>query len=204
MPQTFTLPRIPFFSALPGPLRFLLLISTVCLASLLRAGDQHDAYYTLTEQNNTVEVLAEIPRTTDAALVGYNPTYLPARGADSWSQQVERSLREHLLLYGPDGKALPLQRMEQVAGDGQYASYRLVYGGGGLTEIRNTVLCDRYPDQVSHHFLAGDAAGKTFSTSAKQPSVRLADPAREDYRWMGLLLFPFLYLFWPVVLSVLD
>ncbi|MGB3800274.1 MAG: hypothetical protein WA952_10710 [Lewinella sp.] len=207
MPQTstpFRIPVSPFFAAFQHLLRIGLLLCGVLFGTAVRAGDQNAAYFTLTEYETNVEVLAEIPRTASARLASYNPRHPYSAATDTWAENVERSLREQLILRGTDGALLPLERMDRVGSDGQYASYRLVYTGSGLAQVRNTVLCDRHPDQVNHHFLSGNVAEKTFTTSTERPAVRFAGPEVEDYRWMGLLLFPFLYLFWPMALRVLD
>lgn len=173
----------------------LLICCFVCLySSFVVAHETNEAFFIITQKENTIEIKAEFPWTMRNALIAYNPSLENTAGKKDFEQTFMEYIKENLILKNKSGELLQFQNYKELDNNGHsnQNSYLIVFNGSDLFEVTNTIMFNVYDNQVNYNKLA--ISKKTYKTSKATNHFNVNQKMESGNWYYLLLIIPFIFL----------
>lgn len=151
-----------------------IIILFFCLCcNLISAHETNEAFFIITQKENTIEVEAEFPWTMRNALIAYNSSLEDEASKTDFENTFNEYIKENLILKNKFGKVLRFQNYQELKNNGHshQNSYLLVFEGDNLNEVTNTVMFNVYENQVNYNRVTINS--KTYITSKSSISFTI-------------------------------
>ena len=170
----------------------LLFLST----KLLLAHEVNEAFFTITENGNTVEVEAEFPWTMRNALIAFNPSLEHATDKNEFESTFVEYIKTHLILKDINGNILEYLDFKQLENNGHshQSNYLILFRGNKLHEVINTIMFNVNDNQENYHTIDHNTTGKIFTTNKQVNNFYVPEYSSFNYWYVLLLLIPLFYI----------
>ena len=179
---------------------FELVLLAMCISSFGYAQEANSAFFSIIEEENTVEIEAVIPSVIREAILAYYPKMENFDNPEDYGAALFAYLDNHLKLYDTGGKQMDLQTVDRTQSDSypNQNNYRLVYDGNGLQEVSNSILFELDAKQKNYHSILIDdkTLEHTTTEQAEDFTVNITNDYVKSYWW--LMLFPLVIMTIPI------
>jgi len=173
----------------------LLICCFVCLySSLVVAHETNEAFFVITQKENTIEIKAEFPWTMRNALIAHNPSLENTASKKDFEQTFMEYIKANLILKNKSGELLQFQNYKELDNNGHsnQNSYLIVFNGSDLFEVTNTIMFNVYDNQVNYNKLA--ISKKTYKTSKATNHFNVNQKMESGNWYYLLLIIPIIFL----------
>ncbi len=173
----------------------LLLFSFVCLSNAFGfAHETNEAFFNITQKENTIEIQAEFPFAMRNALMTFNPSLENSTNKKDFENTFIDYIKVNLILKDKNGNELKYQEYKELKNEGHshQNNYLIVFKGNGLHEVTNTIMFNVFIDQVNYHNITISSKQIKFKTKKGQPHFTLNKNVK--YWWLLLLFIPLIYI----------
>lgn len=159
-----------------------------------------EAFFTVSESNDTTTIKAELPWTIKRGLLSYSPELKESNNVSDYKNTFFKYVEEHLQVENKNGNLLKLISVEEFHIKGAHTdqhNFTFTYLGKPF-KITNRILFNVFKTQQNHHFLNNDDS-ITFTTTVQKPSIELPSNNYIFFLTIGftsIMLVGFLYYFW--------
>jgi len=167
----------------------------ICLYSnLLVVHETNEAFFIITEKENTIEIKAELPWTMRNALIAYNPSLKNTTSNKDFEDTFIEYIKANLILKNNTGNLLKFKNYTALDNNGHshQNSYLIVFSGSDLIEVTNTIMFNINKNQVNYNNLIINS--KTYKTSKSSNHFKLNQKNVSDNWYFFFLIVPLLFL----------
>ena len=173
----------------------ILICCFVCLySSLVVAHETNEAFFVITQKENTIEIKAGFPWTMRNALIAYNPSLENTASKKDFEHTFIEYIKANLILKNKSGELLQFQNYKELENNdhSNQNSYLIVFNGSNLFEVTNTIMFNVYDNQVNYNKLA--ISSKTYKTSKATNHFNVNQKMPSGNWYFLLLIIPFIFL----------
>ena len=167
------------------------------------AHDTNKAYFSISENDETTEVIAEFPWTIRKSVLKFAPELENSKSAKEFQNAFKKYLSANLLLKDAQNNLLELVSVEKVELErhSHQNDYKLIFEGNNVTSITNTILFNINSTQENFHTWKTNNENLKFITNIENNtfSYQSTKSYSLSYLWLFAIL-PILY-FIPKKLS---
>ncbi|AUC76384.1 hypothetical protein [Olleya sp. Bg11-27] len=158
--------------------------------------ETNEAFFKITQKENTIEIEAEFPWTIRNALINYNPLLEHSVTKIDFQETFANYIKDNLILKNKSGAVLSFQDYQELENNGHshQNNYLLLFNGTNLFEISNTIMFNIYDNQVNYNTVTVGSKEKTFKTSNGASRFVLDTNNKETYWYVLLLVIPIIYI----------
>jgi hypothetical protein len=162
-------------------------------SSSFLAHETNQAFFLITQKENTIEIEAEFPWTMRNALIAYNPSLEKTASKKDFNNTFIEYIKANLILKNKSGENLEFRSYKELENNGHshQNSYLLVFSGSNLIEVTNTIMFNIYENQVNYNKLTINS--KTYKTSGKSVSFNVNHKQASDNWYLLILILPILF-----------
>ena len=178
-------------------MRYLLFLCFTCVFSIFGyAHKTNEAFFKITQKENTVEIEAAFPWTMRNALIAFNPYLENSTDKKDFENTFTDYIKENLILTDKNGDTLKHQAYKALknSGHSHQNNYLILFKGSHLIGITNTIMFDIYDSQVNYHTITINSKQQTFKTKKGRTHFGLAESKKTNYWYLFLLLLPVVYI----------
>ena len=178
-------------------MKYLLLFSFVCIFNVFGyAHETNEAFFTIIQKENTIEIKAEFPWTMRNALTAFNPSLKKSTNKDDFENTFVEYIKANLLLKDRNGNILKYQAYQELENNdhSHQNNYLIIFKGSDLFEITNTIMFNVYDNQVNYNTITINSKQETFKTKSGLTHFELSESMNTKNRYYFFLFIPIIYI----------
>lgn len=183
-------------------MKYLLVLSFVCICVSGYAHETNEAFFKISEKENTIEVQAEFPWTMRNALMAFNPSLENSTNKKDFENTFIEYIKTNLILKDKNGNLLKYKEYKELETNGHshQNNYLIIFKGNNLSEITNTVMFNIYGNQVNYNTITVNSIQKIFKTKKGFTHFKLIESKDTKYWYLLFILLLIAYIFYKYVL----
>ena len=178
-------------------MKIFLALSFLVLSPASFAHKPNEAYFIITQSDDTAEVIAEFPWTLRNALLEFSPSLEKANGKSEFEAVFIEYIKSNFILTGLYGENFEFIEFKEVPNNGHshQGKYSLIFRGKNLVSISNTLLFNIYDNQKNHHKITINNIEDTFETTLGNETFEIKKTANSSFKfwWIVLMFLPIIY-----------
>lgn len=177
-------------------MKYLLFFVFFCVFNIYGyAHETNEAFFTIIQKKNTVEIRAEFPWTMRNALIAFNPSLENTTDKKDFETTFVDYLKAHIVLKDKNGNILKYQEYKilENSGHSHQNNYLIIFKGSDLFEITNTIMFNIYDNQVNYNSITINSKQETYKTKKGFDHFKLGDNKKINYWYLFFLLIPLIY-----------
>ena len=178
-------------------MKYLLLFSFVCIFNVFGyAHETNEAFFTIIQKENTIEIKAEFPWTMRNALTAFNPSLKKSTNKDDFENTFVEYIKANLILKDRNGNILKYQAYQELENNdhSHQNNYLIIFKGRDLFEITNTIMFNVYDNQVNYNTITINSKQETFKTKSGLTHFELSESMNTKNRYYFFLFIPIIYI----------
>lgn len=141
------------------------------------AHDPDRAFFTISVNENSTIVEAELPWTIRNALFKFQPSLEKAKTKSAFDSAFFQYVSQNFTLTQKNGENLQLKEVSPVKkenGHSHQTNYEFIFEGNEFATVKNTILCEYNKNQINYHELLLAEKTKEFTTSKESPEFKIS------------------------------